>query len=781
MTELTRRGALATAGAAALAALTSGHANAQASPDGLTLWYPAPADEWIEALPVGNGRLGGMVFGGVSTERIQLNEDTFFGGGPYDNNNPDALATLPEVRRLLFAGQYKAAQDLANTGMIGRPATLPTYQTLGDLLMVFPALDNHSAYRRELDLDGAVARTSFKVGSAPHLREVISSPVDQVIAVRLSAQPPKGRITVQASLQTPQNATITVDGRDIVISGLSPTQEGIEGRLPFAVRLRAVTTGGSLRVSEGGIFVAGADEAVLLVAAATGYKRFDDVSSDPIAITKGQIDKAAAKSWTQILEAHQAEHRKLFRRVSIDLGTTPAAALPTEPRIARFAEAGDPALAALYFQYGRYLLIASSRPGTQPANLQGIWNEKTNPAWGSKWTINVNTEMNYWPAESTNLPELVEPLIRMVEDLAITGAHTAKVMYGAPGWVAHHNTDLWRVTGPVDGAPWGLWPMGGVWLLQNLWDHWDYGRDTAYLKRLYPLLKGSAEFFLDFLVKDPRSGFLVTAPSMSPENIHHDGASTAAGPTMDNQLLRDLFDHVGLAARTLGVDAAFARKTAAARAQLPPDKVGAQGQLQEWQEDWDAGAPEIHHRHVSHLYGLHPSSQINPDDTPALTAAAKRTLEIRGDDATGWGLGWRLNLWARLRDGEHAYAILKLLLAQARTYPNLFDAHPPFQIDGNFGGTAGIAEMLVQSYGGRVLLLPALPRAWPTGSVKGLRLRGAAGIDLSWKDGRLDAATFTADQPGKHLVRYGAAKLTLDLQPGRPVTLRMRGDALVRV
>ena len=780
MTALTRRGALATAGAAALAALTSGRANAQASPDGLTLWYERPADEWIEALPVGNGRLGGMVFGGVSTERIQLNEDTFFGGGPYSNDNPDALAALPQVRRLLFAGQYKAAQDLANATMIGQPVKLPTYQTLGDLMLVFPALDDHSAYRRELDLDGAIARTSFKVGSAPHLREVIASPVDQVIAVRLSAQPPKGRITLQAALQTPQDATITVDGRDIVVSGLSPTQEGIEGRLPFAIRLRALSAGGSIRASQGGLYIRGADEVVLLVAAATGYRRFDDVSGDPVAITKGQVDKAAAKTWTQLLDAHQAEHRRLFRRVSIDLGATQAATGPTEPRIAGFAAGDDPALAALYFQYGRYLLISSSRPGSQPANLQGIWNEKTNPSWGSKWTINVNTEMNYWPAETTALPELVEPLIRMVEDLAITGARTARTMYGARGWVAHHNTDLWRVTGPVDGAAWGLWPMGGVWLLRNLWDHWDYGRDRAYLQRLYPLLKGSAQFFLDFLVKDPSTGFLVTAPSMSPENIHHDGASTAAGAAMDNQLLRDLFDHVIAASKALGTDAAFARQVAVARAQLPPDKVGAQGQIQEWQADWDAGAPDIHHRHVSHLYGLYPSSQINLDDTPALAAAAKRTLEIRGDEATGWGLGWRLNLWAHLRDGEHAYEILRLLLAPARTYPNLFDAHPPFQIDGNFGGTAGIAEMLVQSYNGRVLLLPALPKAWPTGSVKGLRLRGAAGIDLSWKDGRLDAATFTADQAGRHLIRYGPAKLALDLEPGRPVTLRSRGDQLVR-
>ncbi|MDB5455191.1 MAG: alpha/beta hydrolase [Caulobacter sp.] len=778
--DLTRRDALAAAGALALAGASAGAARAQAGPDGPTLWYPKPADEWVQALPVGNGRLGGMVFGGVSTERIQLNEDSFFAGGPYDPNNPEALAALPEVRRLIFAGQYKEAQDLANAKMMGRPLKLPSYQTLGDLLILFPALDNHTAYRRELDLDGAVARTSFQLAGATHVREVIASPVDQVIAVRLSA-PAKGRITCQVALTTPQAAELDVQDGTVVMHGLSPTLEGVEGRLPFAVRLKAMTTGGRVTVREGGLSIQGADEVVLLIAAATGYKRFDDVSGDPRAITRAQIAAAAAKTWPQLLDAHQAEHRRLFRRVSLDLGTTPAAALPTDVRVAAFAAGDDPALAALYFQYGRYLLISSSRPGTQPANLQGIWNEKTNPSWGSKWTINVNTEMNYWPAESTNLADCVEPLLRMVEDLSITGARTAKVMYGARGWVAHHNTDLWRATTPVDAAAYGLWPMGGVWLLQNLWDHYDYGRDPAYLKRLYPLLKGAAQFFLDTLVVDPKSGQLVTAPSMSPENDHGHGSTLTAGPAMDRQLLRDLFAHVAIASKTLGVDTAFARQVAAVRERLPADRIGAQGQLQEWMEDWDAGAKDIHHRHVSHLYGLFPSSQIDLDTTPALAAAAKRTLEIRGDDSTGWAIGWRLNLWARLRDGDHAHDILKLLLRPDRTYPNLFDAHPPFQIDGNFGGTAGIAEMLMQSYNGKILLLPALPKAWPTGKVTGLRARGGAAIDLAWRDGRLDIATVSATAAGRHILTYGRSQLRLDLEPGQRVQARAQGDALVRV
>jgi len=775
VTVLTRRETLAAAGALALTA-GSGSARAQASGDGLKLWYDAPADEWVEALPVGNGRLGAMVFGGVATERLQLNEDTFFAGSPYQTDNPDALAALAEARRLIFAGQYKQAQDLADARMMGKPLKQMAYQTLGDLILLFPGMDNHSAYRRELDLDDAIASTRFKLGGTTVTREVIASPVDQVIAVRLTG----GKITVDLSLTTPQNAQPFLEDGVIGLRGVGPTQQGVPGKLKFETRLKAIVTGGETTARPGGLYINGATEVVLLIAAATGYKRFDDISGDPTAITTAQIAKAAGKPWPALLADHQAEHRRLFRRVSLDLGINPAAAQTTDKRVAAFAAGDDPALAALYFQYGRYLLICSSRPGTQPANLQGIWNEKTNPSWQSKWTININTEMNYWPAQPTNLLECLEPLLRLVEDLSVTGARTAKIMYGARGWVAHNNTDLWRNTAPVDGAVWAFWPMGGAWLLQNLWDGWDYGRDRKYLERLWPLMKGAAQFYLDTLVKDPRSGFMVTAPSMSPENVHPFGASMCAGPSMDSQLLRDLFAHVIEASRILGVDAGLARQVATLRARLPPDKVGAQGQLQEWQEDWDAGAKDIHHRHVSHLYALHPSSQINPDDTPALAAAAKRTLEIRGDDATGWGIGWRLNLWARLRDGEHAHEILKLLLTPKRTYPNLFDAHPPFQIDGNFGGTAGIAEMLVQSYDGRVLLLPALPRAWPTGSVKGLRLRGAAGIDLSWKDGRLDAATLTADQSGRHQIRYGQARLALDLKPGRPVTLRASGDRLVR-
>jgi alpha-L-fucosidase 2 len=433
-------------------------------------------------------------------------------------------------------------------------------------------------------------------------------------------------------------------------------------------------------------------------------------------------------------------------------------------------------LAALYFDYGRYLLICSSRPGSQPANLQGLWNDSTKPPWGSKYTININTEMNYWPAEPTALAECTAPLVQMVRELAITGGRTAREMYGARGWVAHHNTDGWRASAPIDAAQWGLWPTGGAWLCMHLWDRYDYGRNVEYLRSIYPLMRGSALFFLDTLQVDAASGRLVTNPSVSPENIHPGGSSLCAGPAMDGQILRDLFDRTARAAAILGTDAAFAQQVLAARARLAPDKIGAQGQLQEWQQDWDATAPDPHHRHVSHLYALFPSGQIDLDRTPALATAARRSLELRGDESTGWATAWRANLWARLRDGDHAHRILAFLLGPERTYPNMFDAHPPFQIDGNFGGTRAIAEMLMQSWEDEILLLPALPRAWPTGSVSGLRARGAIRVDLAWRGGEMTGATLTADVPGEVTVRLGKLRERVRLVPGRAV--RFKGSEL---
>ncbi len=752
--------------------------------DGLRLWYPRPATRWVEALPLGNGRLGAMVWGGGRSERLQLNEDTLYAGQPYDPTPTQALETLPEVRRLLFAGRYAEAEALANAEMMGRPLKQMPYQPLGDLLLDFLEISDLEDYRRELDLDRALATSTFASGwNLSHRREVFVSAVDQCVAVRLTTSQP-GRVRLRVGLDS-DHAETTVGGdgaQGLLLQGRNGDAFGIEGGLCFAARLRVLATGGRMRHRGHRIEVEEADEVVLLLAAATSFRGYDDVGGDPEATTRVQLEAAARKSWDELLAAHVAEHQRLFRRIRIDLGRTAPeiAALPTDARVAGFADGNDPELAALYHQFGRYLLIGSSRPHTQPANLQGIWNDLLAPPWESKYTININTEMNYWPAEANALAECVEPLERMVTELAGSGARTARRMYDAPGWVVHHNTDLWRATAPIDGAQWGMWPLGGAWLLQHLWDRWDYGRDIDYLRRVYPLFKGAAEFFVATLVEDPDTGAMVTAPSISPENVHPHGAALCAGPSMDAQILRDLFGQCIEASRLLGVDAGFARQLDALRERLPPHRIGKAGQLQEWQEDWDMQAPEMDHRHVSHLYALHPSSQINVRDTPELAAAARRSLEIRGDEATGWGIGWRLNLWARLRDGRRAMKILRMLLSPSRTYPNLFDAHPPFQIDGNFGGTAGITEMLVQSWGATVFLLPALPDAWPHGELRGVRVRNAAALDLSWRDGALHEAALRSERGGEYRVEYRGRELVLGLAAGETARLRPGRSGLVR-
>ncbi|MGO4262304.1 glycoside hydrolase family 95 protein [Lysobacter sp. TAB13] len=782
--DATRRELFKAVGAGiAIAGLTPSsvvHATADAIPDGdaLKLWYRRPATRWVEALPLGNGRLGAMVWGGIEHERLQLNEDTLYAGSPYQADTSGALEALPEVRRLIFAGQYARAEDLANAKMMARPLKQMPYQPLADVVLDFRDIPDISDYRRELDLDTAITRSRFKTWKMEHTREAFISPVDQCVVMRLSADRP-GSINLRVSLDSDQQGEMIADDGALLLRGRNATRHGVEGRLKFAVRIRAIPRGGSLRLRGERIEIEGADEVVLLITAATSYRRYDDVGGDPESITRQQLIAAQQRGFKELRATHVAEHQRLFRRTSIDLGHTEAAGLPTDVRVERFADGNDPALAALYHQYGRYLLISSSRPGTQPANLQGIWNDLMDPPWESKYTVNINTEMNYWPSEANALHECVEPLERMMFDLAETGARTAKTMYGAPGWVMHHNTDLWRQTSPIDGAQYGLWPMGGAWLLQQLWDRWDYGRDRAYLAKIYPLFKGAAEFFAATLTSDPHTGERVTNPSMSPENVHPHGASLCAGPAMDSQLLRDLFAQCIQAAGLLGVDSGFALQLKQLREQLPPDRVGKAGQLQEWREDWDMQVPEIHHRHVSHLYALHPSSQINVRDTPKLAAAARRSLEIRGDDATGWGLGWRLNLWARLGDGEHALKILRMLLGPQRTYPNLFDAHPPFQIDGNFGGSSGITEMLLQSWGGSIFLLPALPEAWKTGSVRGLKVRGAAGIDLSWKAGRLTEATLTSVRGGHYNIVLGKQSLDVELEAGQSRRLRVKDGKLV--
>ncbi len=768
--KLSRRAAVKAGAGLALAASLPASAGEGAGADADLLWYDSPADEWVQALPIGSGRLGAMVFGGIANERIQLNEDTFFAGSPYDSSNPKAREALPRVRELVWAGKYKEAQELADETLVGRPARQMSYQPIGDVLLLFQGIENARDYRRTLDLDGALATTRFKLRRVTHLREAFASAVDRVIAVRLSSDAPSGAITVNIGLATPQDAEIGVEGDDtLVMRGIGPAQHGVPGGIRFETRVQVRRTGGRQTNGRDGIRIEDADEVVLIIATATSYRRFDDIGGDPSAIARTDIAAARGKSWDALLAAHQADHRALFRRVSIDLGRTPAADLPTDQRIARSAGLDDPALAALYYQFGRYLLIAASRPGSQPANLQGIWNERTAPPWESKWTLNINAEMNYWLADSGNLGELVEPLLRMTKELAITGARTARNDWGARGWVVYHNTDLWRQATVNSSAFYGMWPMGGAWLLNTLWDHWDYSRDRVFLAELYPLMASACLFYLDTLVPHPQTGELVMNPSNSPENAHHPGASICAGPAMDSQLLRDLFDNTVAASALLGRDAELRSTIAAARAKLPPDRIGEAGQLQEWFDDWDMDAPEINHRHVSHLYALYPGQQITLQRTPELAAAARRSLEIRGDDATGWGIGWRINLWARLEQRERAYKVLQMLLQPSRTYPNMFDAHPPFQIDGNLGGAAGIGQMLMQSHSDTIHLLPALPRAWPSGRVTGMRARGNIGVDLSWRAGQLDEAVLTAQSDATVAVRLGTQAIETRVRRGGKV------------
>ena len=741
------------------------------------LWYREPAEtEWTRALPIGCGRLGAMVFGNVANERVQLNEDSVWNGGPRDRTNPDARAELETIRALLLAGKLHEASELTNDAVAGMPDIMRHYEPLGDLLLTM----RHGAasiqdYRRELDLATATARVHYRTEGITYDREYLASFPDQAIAIHLVASEP-GRISFKARLERGprdnyasryQDAVTAEDGRALVMTGATAGETGVR----FAACLRAAVTGGQVRTIGETLIVEGADEAILFIAGTTSFRE-----ADPALACRCRAHKVADRSWASVYEDHLAEYRQYFDRVRLALHHPAAArvteSLPTDERLAAVAGGqADPGLDALYFHYGRYLLISASRPGSLPANLQGIWNGEFSPPWGSKYTININTEMNYWPVEVCNLPELHVPLFDLLERMRAPGRVAARGMYGCRGFVAHHNMDLWGDCWPTDrNLAASYWPMGAAWLCLHLWEHYAFTGDRDFLAAAYPTMREAVEFFLEFLIPDPL-GRLVTCPTSSPENTYRlangEAGTLCAGASMDNQILDTLFRRCGAAAELLGIDAEFQIKVEATRRRLPPPAVGRHGQLMEWPDDYEEVEPG--HRHISHLFALYPGDQISPRLTPELAQATRVTLERRlahGGGHTGWSRAWIINFWARLHDSGQAYANLQALLAHS-TLPNLFDNHPPFQIDGNFGGTAGIAEMLLQSAHGVVEILPALPKAWPDGDVGGLCARGGVQVDLSWRAGRLAAVALQAQRAGECTVRYGEQRVTLKLVAGQ--------------